>query len=95
MNWDSIAGRLISLGEKPLTARDRGLTAALLTALLGEVPPPFAVRGFRPFPTLSYGPGDLHTGAPGERDFGPHVDQTNYSVVVDEKVVVKWLNPPV
>ncbi|MGW4796727.1 hypothetical protein ACWEPC_30325 [Nonomuraea sp. NPDC004297] len=86
---------MISLGERPLTARDRGLTAALLTRLGGEVPPPFAVRRFLPLPTLSHGPGDLHTGAPGERDFGPHVDQTNYSVVVDEQVVVKWLTPPV
>ncbi|MFI7697533.1 hypothetical protein [Nonomuraea sp. NPDC049480] len=31
---------------------------------------------------------------PTERDFGAHVDQTNYSVVVAEKVVVKWLTPP-
>ncbi|MFC4114678.1 hypothetical protein, partial [Nonomuraea zeae] len=61
----------------------------------GEVPPPFAVRRFLPLPTFSYAPEDLHTGAPGERDFGPHVDQTNYSVIVDEKVVVKWLTPPV
>lgn len=59
------------------------------------MPPPFAVRRFLPLPTLSYSLGDLHTGAPGERDFGAHVDQTNYSVVVDEKVVVKWLTPPV
>ncbi|GAA3593845.1 hypothetical protein GCM10022419_091130 [Nonomuraea rosea] len=95
MNWDSISRRLISLGEKPLTARDRGLSAALLRLLGGEVPPPFAVRRFLPLPTLSYAPEDLHTGAPGERDFGPHVDQTNYSVVVAEKVVVKWLTPPV
>ncbi|MFG1707616.1 hypothetical protein ACFLIM_30880 [Nonomuraea sp. M3C6] len=86
---------MISLGENPLTAEDRGLTAALLRLMAGELPPPFAVRRFRPLPSLSYGPGDLHTGAPGERDFGPHVDQTNYSVVVDEKVVVKWLTPPV
>ncbi|WP_344885296.1 hypothetical protein [Nonomuraea antimicrobica] len=86
---------MISLGERPLTARDRGLTAALLRLLEGEVPPPFAVRRFLPLPTLSYGPGDLHTGAPGERDFGDHVDQTNYSVIVGERVVVKWLTPPV
>ncbi|MFC5831714.1 phosphotransferase [Nonomuraea insulae] len=85
---------MISLGESPLTARDRGLTAALLQRLEGEVPPPFSVRRFLPLPTLSYGPGDLHTGAPGERDFGAHVDQTNYSVVVGEQVVVKWLTPP-
>ncbi|KAB8197114.1 aminoglycoside phosphotransferase [Nonomuraea phyllanthi] len=95
MNWDSIAARLLSLGEAPLTARDRGFTAALLPLLSGEVPAPFAVRRFLPLPTLSYRHGDLHTGVPGERDFGPHVDQTNYSVVVDEQVVVKWLTPPV
>ncbi len=58
------------------------------------MPPPFAVQRFLPLPTLSYGHEDLHTGAPGERDFGDHVDQTNYSVVVDERVVVKWLTPP-
>ncbi|MFC4013104.1 hypothetical protein ACFOY2_38165 [Nonomuraea purpurea] len=58
------------------------------------MPPPFGVRRFQPLPSLSYAPEDLHTGVPGERDFGPHVDQTNYSVVVAEKVVVKWLNPP-
>lgn len=95
LNWDSISRRLISLGERPLTARDRGLTAALLAQLADEVPPPFAVRRFLPLPTFSHGPGDLHTGAPGERDFGSHVDQTNYSVVVGERVVVKWLTPPV
>ncbi|MEV0825661.1 phosphotransferase [Nonomuraea rubra] len=95
LNWDSISRRLISLGERPLTARDRGLTAALLALLADDVPPPFAVRRFRPLPTFSHGPGDLHTGAPGERDFGSHVDQTNYSVVVGERVVVKWLTPPV
>jgi maltokinase len=93
LNWTSIAQRLISLGEKPLTARDRGFTAALLTGL-EEVPAPFTVRRFRPLPSLSYVPGDLHTGVPAERDFAAHVDQTNYSVVVDESVVVKWLTPP-
>ncbi|MFI7638123.1 hypothetical protein [Nonomuraea sp. NPDC049400] len=86
---------MLSLGESPLTARDRGLTAALLLLLKGQVPEPFGVRWFLPLPTLSYRLEDLHTGAPGERDFGPHVDQTNYSVVVDEQVVVKWLTPPV
>ncbi|WP_127940348.1 phosphotransferase [Nonomuraea polychroma] len=86
---------MISLGEKPLTARERGFTAALLAVLEGDAPPPFAVRRFLPLPTLSYDRRDLHTGAPAERDFGAHVDQTNYSVVVDEKVVVKWMTPPV
>lgn len=59
------------------------------------MPPPFRVRRFLPLPTLSYDPASPHIGVPGERDFGPHVDQTNYSVVVAEKVVVKWLTPPV
>lgn len=95
MNWDSITSRLISLGENPLTARDRGFTAALLTLLEGEVPPPLAVRRFRALPTFSHEAGDRHIGVPAERDFGDHVDQTNYSVVVDERVVVKWLTPPV
>ncbi|MEW9547679.1 hypothetical protein [Nonomuraea sp. NPDC050783] len=63
--------------------------------LEGEVPPPFGVRRFLPLPTLSHDPGRRHIGVPRERDFGPHVDQTNYSVVVAEKVVVKWLTPPV
>ncbi|MGP3918910.1 hypothetical protein [Nonomuraea sp. 10N515B] len=66
-----------------------------MAVLEGEAPPPFAVRRFLPLPTLSYERGDLHTGVPAERDFGAHVDQTNYSVVVEEKVVVKWLTPPV
>jgi maltokinase len=94
LNRDSIWDRLISLGEKPLTERDRGLSASLVAALAGEIPPPFAVRRFRPLPTLSYGEGDRHIGVPAERDFGEHVDQTNYSVVVDDQVVVKWLTPP-
>ncbi|MCK2221570.1 hypothetical protein MF672_048365 [Actinomadura sp. ATCC 31491] len=63
--------------------------------LEGEVPPPFGVRRFLPLPTLSHDPGRRHIGVPRERDFGPHVDQTNYSVVVAEQVVVKWLTPPV
>ncbi|WP_336208266.1 hypothetical protein [Nonomuraea sp. LPB2021202275-12-8] len=59
------------------------------------MPTPFAVRRYLPLPTISHGLPDLHTGVPAERDFGPHVDQTNYSVVVDDRVVVKWLTPPV
>lgn len=59
------------------------------------MPPPFAVRRFLPLPTLSYSAVDPQTGVPDERDFGAHVDQTNYSVVVAERVVVKWLTPPV
>jgi maltokinase len=59
------------------------------------VPTAFAVRRFLPLPTISHSAGPLHTGGPAERDFGPHVDQTNYSVVVNDRVVVKWLTPPV
>jgi maltokinase len=61
----------------------------------GDVAPPFAVRRFLPLPSLSHGRGAARTGVPAERDFAAHVDQTNYSVVVAEKVVVKWLTPPV
>lgn len=95
LNRDSIWDRLVSLGENPLTERDRGASASLLAALGGEVPPPFAVRRFRPLPTFSHGGTARHPGGPVERDFGKHVDQTNYSVVVGDQVVVKWLTPPV
>ncbi|MEU7001437.1 hypothetical protein [Nonomuraea sp. NPDC046570] len=60
-----------------------GLTTALLQALSGEVPPPFAVRRYHPLPQVGAG----------ERGFT--VDQTNRSIVVGERVVVKWLTPPV
>ncbi|WP_219825665.1 phosphotransferase [Nonomuraea typhae] len=83
------------MGENPLTERDRGLTAALVPALASEPPAPFRVRRFQPLPTLSYGEADQHIGGPVERGFGDHVDQTNHSVVVAEKVVVKWMTPPV
>ncbi|MFG3441708.1 hypothetical protein ACGF0J_31080 [Nonomuraea sp. NPDC047897] len=86
---------MVSLGETPLTERDHGASAALLAALGGEVPAPFAVRRFRPLPTFSHGDNGRHPGGPAERDFGKHVDQTNYSVVVGDRVVVKWLTPPV
>ncbi|MGI5269688.1 hypothetical protein ACQEUU_11095 [Nonomuraea sp. CA-218870] len=95
MNSDSIWERLLSLSEKPLTERDRGLTAALLGMWEDEVPAPFEVRRFLPLPSLSYEPAGCHIGVPTERDFAPHVDQTNYSVVVAEQIVVKWLTPPV
>jgi maltokinase len=94
LNADSIWDRLLSLGEKPLTERDRGLTAAVLGLLKGEIPEPFEVRRFLPLPSLSHEAPGCHIGAATERDFGPHVDQTNYSVVVDDTVVVKWLTPP-
>ncbi|MFC5817371.1 hypothetical protein [Nonomuraea harbinensis] len=67
----------------------------MLRLLDGEVPPPFEVRRFLPLPSLSYDTPGCHIGVPVERDFGAHVDQTNYSVVVDERIVVKWLTPPV
>ncbi|MFI6319607.1 phosphotransferase [Nonomuraea sp. NPDC050556] len=72
---------MLSLGENPLT--ERGLASGLVGALSGDVPPPFAVRLFQPLPTFE---------GYGERTFD--VDQTNHSVVVDERVVVKWLTPP-
>lgn len=59
------------------------------------MPAAFAVRRVLPLPTLSHRPGSPYAGGPAERDFGPHVDQTNYSVVVNDRVVVKWLTPPV
>ena len=95
LNTDSIWNRLISLGEDHASCRDRGLTTALLTALDKAVPAAFAVRRFLPLPTISHSVGTPDTGGPAERDFGPHVDQTNYSVVVNDRVVVKWLTPPV
>ncbi|GAA2318590.1 hypothetical protein GCM10010149_83890 [Nonomuraea roseoviolacea subsp. roseoviolacea] len=94
LNPDSIWDRLISVGENPLTQRDRGLTAALVASLADDVPAPFAVRRLGPLPSLSHGEAAADTGVPAERDFGEHVDQTNYSVVVSDRVVVKWLTPP-
>ncbi|MEV0147385.1 MULTISPECIES: hypothetical protein [unclassified Nonomuraea] len=82
------------MGENPLTQRDRGLTAALVASLADDVPAPFAVRRLGPLPSLSHGEAAADTGVPAERDFGEHVDQTNYSVVVSDRVVVKWLTPP-
>ncbi|MFI7695905.1 hypothetical protein ACIBQ6_43035 [Nonomuraea sp. NPDC049655] len=87
LNWDSIAPRLAALAAEPVSDRDHGLSASLLRALAHDPPPPFAVRRFHDLPVLS------ETAA--ERGFGPHVDQTNHSVVVDERMVVKWLAPPV
>ncbi|MET7464457.1 hypothetical protein [Nonomuraea sp. NPDC005501] len=82
------------MGENPLTQRDRGLTAALVASLADDVPAPFAVRRLGPLPSLSHREAAADTGVPVERDFGEHVDQTNYSVVVSDRVVVKWLTPP-
>jgi maltokinase len=103
LNSSSIARRLGALcarGDAP-HAGD-GLTAALVGALVttrdGEapLPPPFLVRRFHPLqdgwsgPPDSYGPEDLN----GSVERGFEVDQTNHSVVVAERVVVKWLTPP-
>jgi maltokinase len=89
---------LLSVGENPLTDRDHGLGTTLVRALADEPPAPFAVRRFQRLPalapTLSDGPADGHTGGPSERGFGAHVDMTNRAVVVGERVVVKWLTPP-
>ncbi|MEV0582395.1 hypothetical protein [Nonomuraea sp. NPDC050310] len=49
------------------------------------MPAPVAVRRYRPLPALSYGEA-------AERAI--EVDQTNFSVVAGERVVVKWIIPP-
>ncbi|GGS94401.1 hypothetical protein ACFFV7_22525 [Nonomuraea spiralis] len=87
LNWDSIERRLAALADEPVSDRDHGLSTSLLRALAGDPPAPFGIRRFHPLPALS--------ATAAERGFGPHVDQTNHSVVVDERVVVKWLTPPV
>ncbi|MFI6480127.1 phosphotransferase [Nonomuraea sp. NPDC050663] len=73
---------MLAVGENPITTSERGLSSALLAALSGEAPAPFAVERFAPLPAAG----------PSERAIT--VDQTNLSVVVDERVVVKWLTPP-
>jgi maltokinase len=70
------------MSESPVTVRDRGITVALLEALSGEVPAPFAVQRYAALPQV------------GAVERAITVDQTNLSVVVDERVVVKWLTPP-
>ncbi|GAA3835189.1 hypothetical protein GCM10022226_65870 [Sphaerisporangium flaviroseum] len=63
-----------------------GTTVQLVHALSagGDPPEGHTVRRFHPLPAVE----DTAT----ERGFD--VDQTNHSVVVDERVVVKWLTPP-
>ncbi|MBG0828455.1 aminoglycoside phosphotransferase [Planomonospora sp. ID67723] len=61
-----------------------GRTAALVGALTSAVPPPYAVRLFRPLPEVP----------PGAAERGFDSDQTNHSVIVGETLVVKWLTPP-
>ncbi|WP_248960545.1 hypothetical protein [Sphaerisporangium perillae] len=63
-----------------------GATAALVAALSqgAGVPGNHTVVRFHPLPPIE--------ATAGERGFD--VDQTNRSVVVDERVVVKWLTPP-
>ncbi|MEU8247661.1 phosphotransferase [Nonomuraea sp. NPDC048916] len=58
------------------------------------MPQPFALRRFQQLPSFSHHEAGSHVGVPAERAFGEHVDQTNYSVVVGDQVVVKWLTPP-
>ncbi|GGL21230.1 hypothetical protein Sme01_40250 [Sphaerisporangium melleum] len=62
------------------------MTAAVVAALSSGAEPPGgeAVTRFHPLPPIA--------ATAGERGFD--VDQTNHSVVVDERVVVKWLTPP-
>ncbi|MET8145413.1 hypothetical protein ABZU32_34365 [Sphaerisporangium sp. NPDC005288] len=63
-----------------------GATAALVAALSRDDDPPGgqAVVRFHPLPPVRAT----------ARERGFDVDQTNNSVVVDERVVVKWLTPP-
>ncbi|WP_214413459.1 hypothetical protein [Sphaerisporangium fuscum] len=64
-----------------------GGSARLVAALSRDAAPPpgYTVRRFHPLPPIET------TAA--ERGFD--VDQTNHSVVVGDRVVVKWLTPPV
>ncbi|MFE3450663.1 hypothetical protein ACFXJ8_17200 [Nonomuraea sp. NPDC059194] len=86
----------------PLTGAPKageGLTAAFLAALSEPVPAPFKMRRYLPMPA-PYGPAEGTVPAEGlvpadpwaER--GIDVDQTNHSVVVGERIVVKWLAEP-
>ncbi|RCG30793.1 aminoglycoside phosphotransferase [Sphaerisporangium album] len=63
-----------------------GATARLVAALARGARPPegHVVQNFHPLPHISI--------SASER--GLDVDQTNRSVIVDERVVVKWLTPP-
>ncbi|SHM22446.1 hypothetical protein [Cryptosporangium aurantiacum] len=76
--------RLTSSADGVLSAtHDAGASEALVAALAAgdPVPAPFVVRTFSPVPS-----------ARGERAIT--VDQTNESVVVGERLVVKWLPRP-
>ncbi|MEV2270625.1 hypothetical protein [Nonomuraea africana] len=87
---------MLSLGETPVTDREDtavpragdGRTSAFLAALRSPVPPPFSLRRYLPLPD---GP---HQGEPAWQERGIDADQTNHSVVVGERVVVKWLTVP-
>ncbi|MEU4548180.1 phosphotransferase [Nonomuraea dietziae] len=87
---------MLSLGEKPVTDREDtavphagdGVTSALLAALRSDPPPPFSLRRYLPLPD---GPGP---GEPAWEERGIDVDQTNHSVVVGDRVVVKWMAVP-
>lgn len=96
LNRDSIWERLLSLGENPVTDREDtavpragdGVTSALLAALRSDPPPPFSLYRYLPLPD---GPGP---GEPAWEERGIDVDQTNHSVVVGERIVVKWMAVP-
>ncbi len=110
LNRDSIWRRLLALGKNHVTDRDgavtssalarigapragEGLTAAFLAALSEPVPEPFALRRYLPMPA-PYGPAEGPTPASPWQERGIDVDQTNHSVVVGERIVVKWLAEP-
>ncbi|MGW4476167.1 hypothetical protein ACWENQ_41460 [Nonomuraea sp. NPDC004354] len=70
-----------------------GFTAAFLAALSAPVPEPFRVRRYLPMPA-PYGTAGEPGAGDAWRERGIDVDQTNHSVVVGERVVVKWLAEP-
>src|SRR5581483_7986797 len=64
--------------------RSAGRSARLVAALLdGAVPEPFRLRRFAPVPPLE-----------SLRERPITADQTNESVVVGERLVVKWMSSP-
>ncbi|MEU8381647.1 hypothetical protein [Streptosporangium sp. NPDC048865] len=77
-----------------------GRTTELVGALTCDTPAPFEVRRFHPLPEaittlFSIDTQLSSTGkGPGGAERGIEVDQTNHSVIVGERVVVKWLTPP-
>jgi maltokinase len=66
-----------------------GRSARLVAALAaGDVPEPFTVRRFAPVPVVPLVPAVPLVERP------VTADQTNESVIVGERLVVKWLRPP-